>query len=332
MVSKKYVEKQLKRVNFKPNGWGKGEINELPNIILPDEQIYEAVNGIYDGGFALLVATDIRVLLIDQKPMNYLTVEDLRFDMISEMDYSHRLFGARISISSGNKNLKFLSYNQPRLRKLIGHVQHCMAEAKKKQSDHGESQVEHLEKINEQLQEYLLEQQRQQTKIQEQIAASVAGKEGNQDINLPAPVQPSDELKDYLFAQSLLAQHQSQTPLPQPVIQQQEQPVAMPQVAQRPPEPVQKPAPVQSDTDDLYQEGLKEIFGKHMPSMPSVSKSSLPHLPNLPHLSNTREVNAINIAYSKLPMALRNRQFGRGGNINDVPSQSVSGQQPSTAL
>ncbi|HSX47612.1 MAG TPA: PH domain-containing protein, partial [Patescibacteria group bacterium] len=92
----------------------------------------------------------MRVLLVDKKPLNYLTVEDMRFDMISEMDYSHRLLGATISISSGDKNLRFRSYNQARLRKLIGHVQHCMAESKKRIDTHQEGQVQHLEQINKQ--------------------------------------------------------------------------------------------------------------------------------------------------------------------------------------
>ena len=83
-----------------------------PTIILPDEEIFECVNGIYEGGFALLVATDVRVLLIDKKPLNYLTVEDLRFDMINEIDYNHRVFGAHVDITTGNRELKFRSYNR----------------------------------------------------------------------------------------------------------------------------------------------------------------------------------------------------------------------------
>src|SRR5579862_6348132 len=166
MVSLKKIEDQLKKIGFNHNGWGRTEVRELKNIILPDEEIYECVNGFYDGGFALLVATDVRVLLIDKKPLKYLTVEDLRFDMINELDYNHRFIGANISIAAGNKNLKFTSINQPRLRKLIGHVQRCMAEVKKKQTSHQEGQVQHLEQINEQLQSYLLTQQQQQERMQ----------------------------------------------------------------------------------------------------------------------------------------------------------------------
>ena len=117
MVSQKSIEEQLKRIGFNKFGWGRGEVNELHNIILPGEEIFECVNGTYEGGFALILASDVRVLLIDKKPLNYLTVEDMRFDMITEIDYSHRLLGANISISAGDKHLKFRSYNQPRLRK-----------------------------------------------------------------------------------------------------------------------------------------------------------------------------------------------------------------------
>lgn len=323
MVSQKYIDKQLKKVGFNPHGWGRGEIKELVNIILPDEEIYECVNGIYDGGFALLVATDIRVLLIDQKPMNYLTVEDLRFDMINEMDYSHRLFGARIVISSGNKTLKFLSYNQPRLRKLIGHVQHCMAEAKKKQTGHGESQVEHLQKINEQLQEYLLAQQAQQAKLQEQLQATLSRGNGKtaDDLVLPEPIQPSPELKDYLFAQSLLAQHQYQA-ASQPI---QDNPAAAHYYKDSSqPEPQQKPLPAnaQDDTSQLVEEGRREVFGKHLLSVP---------MPSLAHLPNAKEVNPITIAYSKLPMALRNRQFGRPSSIAGQQPQNLAPQQQANA-
>ena len=62
MVTQESVEQQLKKIGFNHFGWGRTEALELHNIILPDEEIYECVNGIYEGGFALLVATDVRVI------------------------------------------------------------------------------------------------------------------------------------------------------------------------------------------------------------------------------------------------------------------------------
>lgn len=284
MVSAQSVQKQLKQIGFKAHGWGRGEVSELHHILLPGEIVYECVNGIYDGGFALLLATDVRVLLVDKKPLNYLTVEDLRFDMINEIDYSHRLLGARISVATGNRDLKFLSYNQPRLRKLIGHVQHCMAEAKKQQSSHAEGQSQHLEKINQQLQAYLMAQHQYQQQLQQ-----MQGQAQGQAIAPLGPPRPGHELSDYLLAQSLMAQHQAAIGADQPQSQMAWQPLPSSDAS----------ASDDSQLKELYNEGMQEIFGKR------------PAADSAGHASKGVEVNPMRIAYSKLPMALRNRRFGR---------------------
>src|ERR1700712_3773588 len=69
MVSHKNVEEQLKRVGCNFALWGRSEIHELSNVLMPDEIIAQATNGSYEGGFALLCVTQYRVLLIDKKPM-----------------------------------------------------------------------------------------------------------------------------------------------------------------------------------------------------------------------------------------------------------------------
>lgn len=272
MVSEKSVRDQLKKIGFNIGGWGRTEANELYKILLPEEEIFDVVNGFYEGGFALLIATNVRVLLVDKKPLNYLAVEDLRFDMINEIDYNHRLVGAYIHIATGNKTLKFTSLNQPRLRKLISHVQHCMAEAKKQQNDHAVDQKSHLEQINQQLQAYLVAQHQHQLQL-EQIQQ--AQQSGQTPPPMPEPVKPSPELSDYLYAQSLLAQYQAQTGKLTP----QESSLA---------------ASTKQQIEDLYQEGRKEVFG--------LSRIPIP---------NPLEINPMKVAYSKLPMALRNRKFGR---------------------
>jgi hypothetical protein len=337
MVSEKSVQEQLKKIGFKRHGWGKGELDELQNILLPDEEIYECVNGSYEGGFALLVATDIRLLLIDKKPMNYLTVEDLRFDMINEMDYSHRLMGAKISISAGSKNLAFRSYNQPRLRKLIGHVQHCMADAKKQQNNHQEDQKLHLEQINQQLQSYLLAQQQQQMQLQQMHLSQQLGT-NNGNVDLPEPVKPSPELSDYLFAQSLLAQHQNDqtgqqqpaaTAAPPATVAQPQQPIAQPTAPGMASQVRASQDPDRAQLDEMYDEGVHEVFGKRLEAPPTLVPSQQSSVPPVVHKlvhtlqTNPLEISPLRIAYSKLPMALRSRKFGRPllrdhGNVDKV--------------
>lgn len=291
MVSPQEVEQQLSRINVKTSGWGRREFEELPNIMLPGEEIYECVNGIYEGGFALLIATDVRVLLVDKKPLNFLTVEDMRFDMISEMDYNHRLLGAFVSISSGNKNLNFRSYNQPRLRKLIGHVQHCMAESKKKHSYHVEGQSQHLERINEQLQSYLAAQQEYQRQMQQFNDAQKAGASPQAMPQMPEP--PSNELKDYLYARSLMQQFGGQ---PKTDNQSQSGPRAG--------------VDESASMDDIYAEARQEVFGKRPAGPPQPAAPAGPSA----SASDAQPLdinNPLRIACAKLPMALRNRRFGR---------------------
>lgn len=239
MVSLQSVQSQLKRIGYNHISWGKTEVDELPDIILPEEVIHECVNGIYEAGFCLLVATNFRVLLIDKKPLNYLTVLDLRFDMINEIEYSHRLMSAQITISTGSKTLRFRSYNQQRLRKLIGLVQHSMAEAKHRQSKNEEGQNQHLGLINQQLQTYLIAQIQNQQELSRQIQQT-------QPVGIPASTVPiinanSTDLANYLRLQNSAEVDK----LPQAMTAYSTNGV---------------------NSNELLEEGIREVFGKRAQS------------------------------------------------------------------
>lgn len=127
MISLSHVEDQLKRVGCNFRFWGRPEIRELCNILIPGETIAQAVNGRYENGFAMLVVTDHRVLLIDKKPM-FLTLEDIRFDMIAEIDFSAQLFDSTVKIITPNRTLIFISWNQARLRSSLNYIQQRVSE------------------------------------------------------------------------------------------------------------------------------------------------------------------------------------------------------------
>jgi hypothetical protein len=126
MVQLYEVEEQLKAIGCNFKFFGRPEIRELAKILLPDEKIIQCANGYYEAGIALVCVTDHRFLLVDKKPM-FLTIEDVRFDMISEIDFSHKLFNATLRIHSTNKSLTFTSWNHGRLRKLVDYLQHHVA-------------------------------------------------------------------------------------------------------------------------------------------------------------------------------------------------------------
>ncbi|TAH34175.1 hypothetical protein EYC59_03410 [Candidatus Saccharibacteria bacterium] len=127
MVSQKSVEQQLKNVGCNFAIWGRAEIHELSNILMPDEIIAQAANGTYEGGFALICVTQYRVLLVDKKPM-LLTVEDLRYDMIAEVDLHSRLLMSMVRIMTPMRNLVFSSWSHVRLRKCVNYIQQRVME------------------------------------------------------------------------------------------------------------------------------------------------------------------------------------------------------------
>jgi len=125
MISLLKIEEQLHEIGFRTHGWGRGEIKELCNILADDEVILQCANGYYQNGFAMLVATNQRLLLVDQKPM-FLTLEAVWYDKIGQIEYNHRLLNATLCISSPSKDINFTSVNQIRLRQILAYAQEKM--------------------------------------------------------------------------------------------------------------------------------------------------------------------------------------------------------------
>jgi hypothetical protein len=134
MITLREVETRLAKIGCHNRFWGRSEVKELQHILMPEEEVMHAVIGRYENGFALLVATDRRILLIDKKPM-FLSMEDLRYDMISEVDYTSRLIEAAISVRTINKTLKFISFRQDKLRSLTAYMQQKVMELRQHGQD-----------------------------------------------------------------------------------------------------------------------------------------------------------------------------------------------------
>lgn len=129
MVTVQEVEKQLVRIGCHYKLWGSTEVAELSGILMDGEQIVQAVNGYYEGGFGLLVATSVRVLIIDKKPFT-MNVEDLRYEMITEVTYGARFVTATMHISLPTRTVYFTSWSMERLHKAMRHVQQHVTDAR----------------------------------------------------------------------------------------------------------------------------------------------------------------------------------------------------------
>lgn len=123
MVTAKEIDRQLKNIGVTFWFLGNAELRELRHILVDGEVIEHCVLGRYEGGFAVLCATSYRLLLIDKKPF-YLTLEDVRYDMIVEVDFAHRLLNATIKVRTPSKTLTFTSHKNHEIRQLVTYIQH----------------------------------------------------------------------------------------------------------------------------------------------------------------------------------------------------------------
>lgn len=127
MIKLAHIEEQLKHIGCNFRFFGRAEIRELPHILMDDEVIAGCINGRYEGGFAMLCVTNHRILLIDRK-LVFLTLEDIRFDMIAEVDFAARLLDSTLHIITPNRKLVFTGWNHHRMRKILRYTQQRMME------------------------------------------------------------------------------------------------------------------------------------------------------------------------------------------------------------
>jgi hypothetical protein len=133
MVHPSLIEARLGELGFKASRWFNAEIRELEHILMDHEKIISLACGRYFGSFALLVATDQRLLLIDKRVF-FMTIEDTRYDMISEIDYNSQVYNATVTVFTMNKTHKFTSWKYKReLRELTTYVQRRVMEFRQQQ-------------------------------------------------------------------------------------------------------------------------------------------------------------------------------------------------------
>lgn len=129
MISLQVLKAQLSKSNIKLNMWGRGELRELCKVMTETETCVHAVNGWYEGGFALLCATDQRLILVDRKPM-FLTLDTISYWMIQEISLNYRLFNSTLLIYTSNKVLMFSSINHYRMREILNYSQQQILESR----------------------------------------------------------------------------------------------------------------------------------------------------------------------------------------------------------
>lgn len=98
------VQSQIKNLGGFESFLGRKEIKELPNILWEDEKVENIIQGTYNNGNGILVATSRRLVFVDKGLLFGLKVEDFPYDKISSIQYETGILMGKLTIfTSGNK-------------------------------------------------------------------------------------------------------------------------------------------------------------------------------------------------------------------------------------
>lgn len=121
MPSPEAVTAALKRLSGAEKFLGRREIKELPSILWEDELPEKIVQGFYNNGNGLLVATNKRLIFID-KGMFSLRVEDFPYDKISSIQYKTSLLLGAINIYASGNNAEITQVIKDQVRPFAEYV------------------------------------------------------------------------------------------------------------------------------------------------------------------------------------------------------------------
>ena len=121
MVAQRTLDYQLKRLKLHFRIFGRSEVKELRKLLRPEEIIHDCVRGYYQGGAALLVATNERVLLIDKRPL-YLNLEELAYNRIKDVQFVPKFLQGTMHIRAGHKVISFRTVRDARLKRICEYI------------------------------------------------------------------------------------------------------------------------------------------------------------------------------------------------------------------
>lgn len=98
------IQSQIKNLGGFESYLGRKEIKELPSILWEDECVENIIQGTYNNGNGILVATNRRLVFVDKGFLFGLKVEDFPYDKISSIQYETGILMGKLTIfTSGNK-------------------------------------------------------------------------------------------------------------------------------------------------------------------------------------------------------------------------------------
>ena len=118
------------KISGAANFLGKREINELPNILAPNENIDNLAQGTYNNGQGILVSTNKRLIFIDKGMIYGLKVEDFPLEKISSIQYETGLLLGSVKIFTTSNIAKIDNVEKTSARSFAEFVRSKLSEPK----------------------------------------------------------------------------------------------------------------------------------------------------------------------------------------------------------
>jgi hypothetical protein len=105
------VTQELKALGVTKLGLATSESHYLPHIIHPDEHLGGVVYGRHHDGFVMLIATDRRIIFLDNKPL-YVNQDEINYYVVSGVSYKKAGVASTVTLHTRVKEYAIQTFNQ----------------------------------------------------------------------------------------------------------------------------------------------------------------------------------------------------------------------------
>ena len=131
------VKKELKQLGVSSYGLWRAEGRYLPQLVHQEEHVKGVVYGHDDSGRVMLAATDRRIIFLAKKPF-FVNEDEITYDVVSGVSYSHTGIGGSITLHTRVKDYKIRIFNKRCAEQFVRYIEWRCIEHQPKDRSHAE--------------------------------------------------------------------------------------------------------------------------------------------------------------------------------------------------
>lgn len=117
-----HIRQRLLELGVSSFAMGRMESRYLPKIIAPDEALGGVVYGKHPDGFAMLAATDKRIIFLDNKPF-FVNEEEINYNVVSGVSMSTVGFISTVTLSTRMKDYALRTFNHKCANSFVRYIE-----------------------------------------------------------------------------------------------------------------------------------------------------------------------------------------------------------------